>query len=126
MNRLLCVLCLLVLVVGFVAFHTHEISVLSHDLEDLSAKVEDAFSRKDWDAVSDGTQQLQSRWENSRFWASLTINTEQIEELEISLRQAKAYADLHAEPDFIGEFLMFQTLARHLPSQEGFDIRELL
>ena len=126
MNRLLIALCLFVLAGGFVAFHTHEVLALSQDLEEICSRVEDAYRRDDWESVRDNTQQLQERWDKSRFWASLTIETNQIEEIEISLKQSAAYAELQAKPDFIGEFIMFQTLSQHLPHQEGFDIKELL
>lgn len=126
MNRLLIALSLLLLAGGFVAFHTHEVLALNRDIEEICNRVEDDFSREDWAAVNRDTQQLQERWDKSRFWASLTIETDQIEEIEISLRQSARYAELKAKPDFIGEFIMFRMLTEHLPHQEGFDIKELL
>ena len=126
MNRLLVALSLLLLAVGFVAFHTHEVLALNQDIEEICGRVEDGFAREDWATVSQGTQELQKRWDKSRIWASLTIKTVQIEEIEISLRQSARYAELQAKPDFIGEFIMFQMLTQHLPHQEGFDIKELL
>lgn len=126
MNRLLVALCLFLLAVGFVAFHTHEVLALHEDIASISNQIEDEFSREDWQAVSRDVQKLQERWDKSRFWASLTIETEKIEEIEVSLRQSARYAELKAKPDFIGEFIMFRMLSEHLPHQEGFDIKELL
>ena len=56
----------------------------------------------------------------------MTIKTNEVEEIEISLRQSRAYAELGDKEDFIGEFIMFRMLVEHLPHQEGLSINELL
>lgn len=126
MNRMIAALCIFLLAVGFVGFHTYEVLALDKDITQLCDRVEADFAREDWDAVIQNTQALQDRWKKSRFWASLTIDTAQIEEIEISLRQSIKYAELQAKPDFMGEFIMFRMLTEHLPHQEGFDMKELL
>lgn len=126
MNRMIAALCIFLLAVGFVGFHTYEVLALNEDITQLCDRVEADFAREDWDAVIQNTQALQDRWKKSRFWASLTIDTAQIEEIEISLRQSIKYAELQAKPDFMGEFIMFRMLTEHLPHQEGFDMKELL
>lgn len=126
MNRLVVALCLFLLAGGFVAFHTYEVLALSRDLDSICTQVEEQFQEEDWQGVEENLQALQDRWEQSRFWASLTIDTDSIEEIEISLEQSTSYAKLQAKPDFMGEFIMFRRLTEHLPHQEGFDIKELL
>lgn len=126
MNRMIAALCIFLLTAGFVGFHTYEVLALNEDIAQLCDRVEADFAREDWDAVIQNTQALQARWEKSRFWASLTIDTARIEEIEISLRQSIKYAELQAKPDFMGEFIMFRMLTEHLPHQEGFDVKELL
>lgn len=126
MNRMLAAVVILVLAGGFVAFHTHEVLALSRDTDAICARIEEDFQREDWEAVSRDVERLHERWDQSRFWAALTIDTAKIEEIEISLKQSQKYAELQAKPDFIGEFIMFRMLTEHLPHQEGFDIKELL
>ena len=126
MSRMLTALVIFLLAGGFVAFHTHEVLALSRDTEEICSRIEEALNREDWDAVSQEVQSLNTRWDKSRFWAALTLDTAKIEEIEISLKQSEKYAELRAKPDFTGEFIMFRMLTEHLPHQEGFDIKELL
>ncbi len=85
------------------------------------------FARADqWDKVIKNIEKIQSTWDKKRLWASLTISTKNIEEIEISLKQSRAFASLHEKSDFMGEFIMFSMLLDHIPHQEGFSIEEIL
>lgn len=126
MTRTTIAVCLLILLAGFIGFHTYEIYALSKDVNQLCDSIESALDSDDWDNVCSGTKELQNRWNKSRLWASLTIDTAKIEEIEISLRQSLEYAKLHSKEDFVGEYYMFKLLVEHLPHQEGFAIEELL
>ena len=126
MNRVICALCIIVLMVGFVGFHTYNILNLNRDIAEICDRVEKKFDENDWAGIQKELMNLQGRWDKSRFWASLTIDTAEIEEIEISLCQSMAYAEICAEADFIGEFIMFKMKLGHLPHQEGFSVEELL
>lgn len=126
MNRVIVASCILVLCGVFVGTHTYQILKLDKDTTVLCEEVETYFEKENWEEVSKGLKRIQSRWDRSRFWACMTIDTAEIEEMEISLRQAMKYADEEAKPDFIGEFTMFRMRMGHLPHQEGFSIEELL
>ncbi len=126
MNRVITALCILVLAAGFVGFHTYKVLDLDKDISEICDRVEDQFKREDWNGIQEGLRQLDSRWNESRFWSCLTIDTAEIEEIEISLQQSIRYAEIHSKEDFIGEFVMFRMKLGHLPHQEGFSIEELL
>lgn len=126
MSRTIIAVCLLILLSGFISFHTYEICALSNDVSRLCGGIESALENDDWDSVCSDTEKLRSRWDKSRLWASLTIDTAKIEEIEISLRQSAEYAKLKSKEDFVGEYYMFKLLVEHLPHQEGFSIEELL
>ena len=126
MNRVATGLCILALTAGFIGYHTYQILDLNQDVSGICAEIEQSYDRDDWNDIRGRLDQLQERWNQSRFWACLTIDTAQIEEIEISLRQSMEYADIHAKEDFIGEFIMFRMLVEHLPHQEGFSAEELL
>lgn len=126
MNRVITALCILVLAAGFVGFHTYKVLDLDKDISEICDRVEDQFKREDWNSIQEGLRQLDSRWNESRFWSCLTIDTAEIEEIEISLQQSIRYAEIHSKEDFIGEFVMFRMKLGHLPHQEGFSIEELL
>ena len=126
MNRVVAAICIFVLCAGFVGIHTYQIVQLNKDTRILCEEVEADFRKEDWNGVSGNLQKLQSRWDKSRFWACLTIETREIEEIEISLKQSMKYAQVQAKPDFIGEFTFFRMQLSHLPHQEGFSAEELL
>ncbi len=126
MNRVVAAICILVLCAGFVGVHTYKIVRLNKDTTALCEAVEADFKKEDWDGVSGNLQKLQKRWDKSRFWACLTIETREIEEIEISLKQSMEYAKVQGKADFIGEFTMFRMQLSHLPHQEGFSLEELL
>lgn len=126
MNRIAAALCILALTAGFIGFHTLQILNLSRDIDALCGEIQKSYQQEDWADIQSRLDQLQNRWNKSRFWACLTIDTAQIEEIEISLRQTIEYAKLQAKENFIGEFIMFRMLAEHLPHQEGFSPETLL
>lgn len=126
MNRVIVAICILVLCGTFIGVHTYQIFKLNEDTTVLCDLTEQEFYRRDWDGVEKSLQNIQKRWNKSRFWACLTIDTKEIEEIEISLKQSMKYAKEEEIPDFIGEFTMFRMRLSHLPHQEGFSIEELL
>ncbi len=126
MNRVIAAICIFVLCGAFVSVHTYQILKLNKDTSALCDEVETHFEQEKWESVSKGLKRIQDRWDKSRFWACLTIDTQEIEEIEISLEQAMKYAKEEEKPDFIGEFTMFRMRLGHLPHQEGFSIEELL
>lgn len=126
MARTITAVCILVILTVFISFHTHEIYALNSDINTVCEEIEAALNNDDWDKVSSGVKELRERWNKSRLWSSLTINTSKTEEIEISLCQSAEYARLQAKEDFVGEYYMFKLLVEHLPHQEGFAIEELL
>lgn len=126
MSRMIVTVCILVLCLGFVGLHTYKILELNDEMEDLCEDVGRAFVIEDWQEINKGLSRIEKRWNKDKFWACLTIDTKQIETIEISLKQSMEYAKIQAKADFIGEFTMFQKNLEHLPHQEGFSIEELL
>ncbi|MBQ2932274.1 MAG: DUF4363 family protein [Clostridia bacterium] len=95
----------------------------------LGAKNDEVFrlaSAENWETVRFKLEGIRQEWEKYSIWASLTISTEDIEQLEISLAQAEAFADLEEKTNFFGEFIMFSKLVNHIPHREGFHIEEIL
>ena len=126
MNRVIIAICILALMVGFIGFHTHEVLALNKDVDKICKNIETGFKDKDWKKVRANLDRLDDRWEDSRFWSCLTISTDEIEEIEISLEQCEKYAEIEAADNFIGEFMMLKLKMEHLPHHEGFSIEELL
>ena len=79
-----------------------------------------------WEQVSENMKKIKNLWEDKSLWTALTIKTDELEEIEISLRQSEKYAELRDKKMFLGEFIMFSELVKHIPHQEGFHMEELL
>lgn len=126
MSRVVISICILILMVGFIGFHTYEILSLNKDVDFICKNVETNFKNENWDKIKVNLDELDARWKKSRFWSCLTIDTDDIEEIEISLEQSKKYAEIENPESFIGEFMFLKLKMEHLPHQEGFSIEELL
>lgn len=126
MKKVIAVLCLFVFVIGFVTVHAMRIHELSRDVQEITDEIEEAFLLRDWERIKSGLKTTDDRWKKSKIWASLTIDTDVIEEIEISLEQSRRYAELEDGEDFVGEFVMFKMLVSHLPHREGISLEELL
>ncbi len=117
---------LLVILCVFVGVHSYIMINMARDIGEICNRVNSLADAENWTAVSGELDKIQEIWEKKRIWTSLTIETSNIEQIEIALRQSEAYARLGEKSDFVGEFTMFTMLVNHIPHQEGFHIEEIL
>jgi len=110
----------------FIGIHAFVMVSLANDISAECNRVYTLAADSRWDEAIDKIDHIRSLWDKKRTWASLTISTKEIEQIEISLTQSRAYAELKQKPDFFGEFIMFEKLVEHIPHQEGFHIEEIL
>jgi len=112
----------------FVLIIVHSVSMmrLGNNIGKLSEKIIEEAEREAWDKVREGMVDINRIWEEKSLWTALTIKTNELEEIEISLRQSEKFAELEDKKMFLGEFIMFSNLVKHIPHQEGFHIEELL
>lgn len=116
----------LVVMCVFIGIHSFVMNRMGKSLAKRSDKVEMLAGQEDWAAVCLELDEITAEWKKYSTWAALTISTEDIEQLEISLAQSQAFAKLHQKSDFFGEFIMFSKLVEHIPHREGFHIEEIL
>lgn len=117
---------LLIVMCGFIGVHGYVMTKMGASLGQKNEQIKIFAQKDDWESVQRLLSEVSREWEKYSTWASLTISTEDIEQLEISLEQAKAFANLKAKSDFFGEFIMFSRLLDHIPHREGFHIEEIL
>ncbi len=126
MSRTVVALVILALALTFAGVHTHKILAMDQQVSMLCDATESAYQEENWTEVLYQMGEIEKVWNENRFWACMTIETDQIEEIEVSFQQSKIYAGLGAKEDFIGEFTMFRMLLQHLPHHEGFSAEEIL
>ncbi len=119
-------LVLLMVIVSFIGIHACVIRDMSEQISENCNEAELLALGEKWTDVVDELYEIRRIWNAHRMWASLTISTKDIEQIEISLAQSIKYAELGEKSDFAGEFTMFSMLIQHLPHQEGFHIEEIL
>lgn len=107
---------------------THSVIMLNFGKEAraLSDTIKTSAQADKWEKVESDMKKFEKLWEEKRFWASITLKTPLIEEIDISMEQSVVYARNKAKPDFLGEFIMLKQLIEHIPHQEGFHIEEIL
>ena len=126
MKKFVTALVLLALILLGGTLHTCKVVRLADDIKALSRTVTDAYTAGRWEDAVVSLEQIHRRWEKDKLWASLTIPTRELEEIEISLNQSIEYAKIADESGFVGEFVMFEMMLEHLPHHEGFDLKEIL
>ena len=119
-------LILLVVLCVFIGIHSYMMMNLSEDIGEKCNVVNELAYAEKWEEVTKELDEIQKIWQKRRIWSALTIQTDDIEEIEIAFRQSKTYAELGEKSDFFGEFTMFTMLINHIPHQEGFHIEEIL
>ncbi len=125
MRRMIPAIAILVFIITAISVHLFKINRVCDEIKIKSAFVFDSYEQDDWDKIYTTAREISDIWEDNRFWATLTLPTAQIDEIEISLEQSIRYAEIEAKPDFIGEFKMFYMLVEHIPRQEGLSVEEL-
>jgi len=126
MKALIISISLFIVICLFIGIHSYIMFSLSGDITKKCEETISLVNSEDWDGAVKKIDEIHSTWEKKRMWAALTISTHNIEEIEISLKQSRAFANLHQKADFFGEFTMFTMLIDHIPHQEGFHIEEIL
>ena len=99
---------------------------LGKSIGNLSEKVIENAEKEKWENVIADMNEINRLWEEKSIWTALTIKTNELEEIEISFKQSCKYAELLEKEMFLGEFIMFSELVKHIPHHEGFHIEELL
>ena len=110
----------------FIGVHGYLMNKMGTSLSEKNAQIKNFAIQNDWESARLLLEDVGQEWGKYRTWVSLTLSTKEVEELEISLQQAKTFAVLESKSDFFGEFIMFSMLLDHIPHREGFHMDEIL
>ena len=111
---------------GLIIIHSVVMLNFGREVRTLADTIKESAQADEWERVEKDMKKFEKLWEDKRFWASITLKTPLIEEIDISIEQSIVYARNKAKPDFLGEFIMLKQLIEHIPHQEGFHIEEIL
>lgn len=119
-------LAVLVVLCIFIGIHSYIMSSMAEDILTECRAIYDAMYIEDWNTIMPLLDKIKKMWESHRTWATLTIKTDDIEQIEISLAQSRAFAESKQISGFVGEFVMFTKLVGHIPTHEGIHWEEIL
>lgn len=126
MKKFIITLVLFTVLTSLIIYHSTVMHRFGVDCAYICEEIESNVKKDSWQDAQKGLTKLSKLWEKRRLWAALTIRTNVIEEIDISLEQSIAYAKISEKPDFLGEFIMLKRLIEHIPHQEGLHIEEIL
>ncbi len=126
MKRVIITVIMLALAVGFIVYHNTVVSKLDERVDRTYDTVMSAFEREDYEKITAELESLEEEWDDAQSWIGMTLDTDMLEEIGISLRQSIEYAKIAAKEDFIGEFVMFNQCVKHLTYYERLSIESLL
>ncbi len=116
----------LVLILALILVHSVAMAEMGREISRLTDKTKEQVMKEDWDNAELSIKEIEKFWKKKSFWTALTIKTDELEQIDISLSQSKKYVKLKDKSKFMGEFIMFSKLLEHIPHQEGFHIEEIL
>ena len=111
---------------ALITIHSVSMLKLGNDIKKLCDKTEEMAVEGRWAEAEEEMKEIRKEWEKKSIWTALTIETKELEQIEISLKQSEKYIKLKDMSKFMGEFTMFSSLVEHIPHHEGFHIEEIL
>lgn len=117
---------ILVLICVFIGVHSTLMSNLSQEARPHIAAIPSLVGADQWERVQAEIEQTAKIWQRYRSWATLTISTKDIEQIELSLERCRVFARIKQKADFLGEFANLEYILDYIPQREGFHLREIL
>ncbi len=126
MKRVIITVIMLALAVGFIVYHNTVVSRLDERIDRTYETVIGAFEKEDFEKITAELESLQKEWDDAQSWIGMTLDTDMLEEIDISLKQSIEYSKIAAKEDFIGEFVMFNQCVKHLTYYERLSVESLM
>ena len=126
MNRVRISSVIVVLAASLIFFPFQKVNTLDKTVDSSYDTIIEAYHNDDYDKITDELNKIKQSWDEVQTWVGMTIDSAELEEIEISLQQCMHYAEIKDKEDFIGEFVLFNLLIKHLPFFEKLDLESLL
>lgn len=126
MKRVIATLLMVVIAAVFIFVHRGKINELDRKVDESYTVIMTAVRLDDSETIKKQLDELQAAWDDVQTWVGLTIDAEILEDIDISLSQCEQYILIDAKEDFIGEFVLFSHMIKHLPYFENLSVESLL
>ncbi len=115
-----------VIICIFIGVHHSLMANLSRDVTPHIKNVSSYIASDRWNSIQSEVKKIAELWNKYKLWATLTISTKDIEQIELSLKRCLIFAQIKQKADFLGEFTNLEYMMNYLPQREGFHLREIL
>ncbi len=117
---------ILLVICVFIGVHSTLMASLSREAYPHIKDIPSLVYADEWERVQAEIEQTAKIWQRYRLWATLTISTKDIEQIEVSLKRCLVFAGIKQKADFLGEFTNLEYILDYIPQREGFHLREIL
>lgn len=90
--------------------------------DEIYDQIIDAIEDDNSEEIASKLDELRDEWDDVQTWAGLTVDAEELEEIDVSLLQCIAYAKTDSKDVFIGEYVYFHHLVQRLSHYETFSL----
>lgn len=125
MKRVIITVIMLFVALSFIFIHRGKVNKLSRDVDSSYDYVMTAVYNDDFSLIKQELEKLKSSWKDVEAWVSMTVDSDILEDIEISLDQCLEYTNHEDKEDFIGEYIMCTHLLKHLPYFENITFKSL-
>lgn len=126
MKRVIITAVMVALAITFIFIHRGKVNELDSKVDESYPVIMTAIEQDDTETMRKQLDELKDAWDDVQNWVGLTVDAEILEDIEISLAQCEQYARIESKENFIGEFIMFNHLIKHLPYFENTSLESLL
>lgn len=119
MSRTYITIAVIILLLGAGGFwHSHYISQTAQHLTDKLSQVDEQLRLERWEAAIAEMEQLKQEWLETRQWWSVLLKHQEMDELEISLKQSEVYINAKNLTLSTAELSALRLLIDHISDTE--------
>ena len=87
MNRVIISSVIVVLAASLIFFHFQKVNTLDKTVDSSYDTIMEAYHNDDYDKITDELNKIKQSWDEVQTWVGMTIDSAELEEIEISLQQ---------------------------------------
>ena len=126
MKNLIISLILFAVLTGVIICHSVAMIKFGEKTEELTHTIQNTAENGEWEKTRESLKAFEKLWNKMKKITVLTLKTNVIDEIDISLEQCKAHAESREKPDFLNECIRLKRYIHSIVRQECLNIDEIL
>lgn len=125
MKNLIISLVLLGFLIVIVISHSVVMMKFGEKTEKLTHMIQSCAENEEWEKTRESLKNFEKIWNKMKKIAVLTLKTNVIDEIDISLNQCKAHAEIEEKTDFLNECIRLKQCIHSVVRQESLHFSEM-